>query len=266
MSASRGVIAGVWRWRRLVRELARRDFKARYAGSLLGATWAVVEPGVHFALYWVVFDRLLGTRLASGEGVGPFALYLISGLLPFLAIQEMMLRSVGLAREQASMLRHVNVPVEVLISGALLAVAARQGLALSLVIVACGVAGTLGVAQLPWLLGGLAILLVAGWGAALVLFPVGAFLPDASQAVTIGSTVLFFSTPIVYREAIVPAGLRLWFNVNPLAGLVDLFRAGLVGGAVSLPRVAVTAAVAVACVGLGVGVLRRRASTVRDVV
>lgn len=266
MTSLAGVIASVWRWRRLVRELARRDFQARYAGSLLGAVWAVLQPAVHFALYWVVFDRLLGTRLASSEGVGPFALYLLSGLVPYLAMQEMLQRAVGLAHEQAALIRHVNVPVEVLVSGALLGVAARQAVALALVAVACGLAGTLGLAQLPALALGLGVLLAAGWGAALSLFVVGAYVPDSQQVVAVGSMVALFATPIVYREGAVSSHLRGWFDVNPLTGLVDLFRAGLVGGAVSPARTAFAAAVALLCVGSGLWVLRRRAASVRDVV
>lgn len=266
MTSSWGTLVAVWRWRRLVRELARRDFKARYAGSLLGAAWAVVQPGVHFALYWVVFDRLLGTRLASGEGVGPFPLYLLSGLVPFLALQEMLQRAVGLAHEQAALIRHVNVPVEVLVSGALLGVAARQAVALALVMVACGLAGTLAVAQLPALALGLGLLLLAAWGAALSLFVVGAYIPDSQQVVAVGSMVALFATPIVYREAAVSAQLRGWFDFNPLTGFVELFRVGLVGGAVSPNRAVLAAAVAVLCVGSGLWVLRRRAVSVRDVV
>lgn len=266
MEPNQGVLAAVWKWRRLVRELARRDFRARYAGSLLGAAWAVLEPAVHFGLYWVVFDRLLGTRLAASDGVGPFALYLIAGMLPFMAFQEMLLRAVGLAREQAHVLRHVNVPVAVVVSGALLAVAARQGLALVIVVGACGVAGTLSLAKLPLLLVGLVLLAVAGWGTALVLFPVGAYLPDAAQAVSIGTTVLFFVTPIVYREAIVPVGMRGWFDINPLSGLVDLFRAALIGGPVTLHRTLLVGAVALVCAASGVWMIRRRALAVRDIV
>lgn len=266
MTSSWGTVASVWRWRRLVRELARRDFQARYAGSLLGAAWAVLQPAVHFGLYWVVFDRLLGTRLASGDGVGPFALYLLSGLVPYLALQEMLQRAVGLAHEQAALIRHVNVPVEVLVSGALLGVVARQMVALVIVAAACGVVGTLGVAQLPALLLGLGMLLVAGWGVALTLFVVGAYVPDSQQVVAVGSMVALFATPIVYREEAVPAHLRGWFDLNPLTGLVDLFRVGLVGGAISSRRTALAGAVAVLCVGVGLWALRRRAASVRDVV
>ena len=266
MISSWGVVASVWRWRRLVRELARRDFQARYAGSLLGAAWAVVQPAVHFGLYWVVFDRLLGTRLASGDGVGPFALYLLSGLVPFLALQEMLQRAVSLAQEQAALIRHVNVPVEVLVSGALLGVAARQAVALVLVAAACGLVGTLGVAQLPALALGLGMLLVAGWGVALTLFVVGAFAPDSQQVVAVGSLVALFATPIVYREAAVPAHFRGWFDVNPLTGLVDLFRVGLVGGTLSPTRTTLAAVVTVLCVGAGLWLLQRRAASVRDVV
>src|SRR4030042_1570980 len=154
------VLSSVWRWRRLVWELARRDFKARYAGSALGAAWAVLEPLVQFALYLTVFSYFLGMRLEGRPGVGLFGVYLISGLVPFLAFQESVMRATGLARERAQLVRHVNVPLEVVLAGALTAVLARHGVALLLVVGVAAGFGTLAPAGLPWLLGGLGVLVV----------------------------------------------------------------------------------------------------------
>ena len=126
------IIRELWRWRRLVGELARRDFKARYAGSVLGGAWSVLEPLVQFGLYLTVFGVFLGMRLEGKAGVGNFGLYLISGLVPFAAFQESVTRATGLARERAQLVRHVNVPLEVLLAGTLAAVFARNGVALLL--------------------------------------------------------------------------------------------------------------------------------------
>ncbi len=239
------IIQELWRWRRLVGELARRDFKARYAGSALGAAWSVLEPLVQFGLYLVVFGVFLGMRLEGRPGVGNFGLYLISGLVPFGAFQESVTRATGLVRERAQLVRHVNVPLEVVLAGTLVAVLARQGIALAVVIAVAAAAGTLSASGFLWLAAGIVVLTVAVFGLALGLTVAGAFLPDLVQIVGTGTMVLFFLTPVVYPASQVPAALARYMPANPLWGIVQSFHAALAGepaGALSFAAAAAFAA------------------------
>lgn len=240
------IIQELWRWRRLAGELARRDFRARYAGSALGAAWSVLEPLVQFGLYLVVFGVFLGMRLEGRPGVGHFGLYLISGLVPFAAFQESVTRATGLVRERAQLVRHVNVPLEVVLAGTLAAVLARQGIALAVVIAVAAAAGTLSATGLLWLAAGTVVLTIAVFGLALGLTVAGAFLPDLAQIVGTGTMVLFFLTPVVYPASQVPAALARYMPVNPLWGIVQSFHAALAGepaGAASFAAAAAFAAV-----------------------
>lgn len=260
------IFPSVWRWRRLIVQLALRELRARYAGSVLGGAWAVLEPAVQFALYLTVFSYFLGMRLESHAGVSSFALYLISGLVPFQMLQECLLRAAGFARAQAGLVRHVNVPLEVLLAGAILAVVARHFLSLALVAVVAVALGTASLSGVPVTLLGLALLISGMVGLALALVPAGAFIPDLVQVVGTATSVLFFLTPIVYPLSALPAGAARWMSYNPLAGLIGAVRAGFLGGAPAVAMVASGAAVAAASLLLGLVVFSRRASAVRDVV
>ena len=59
--------AELYQSRHLIWKLAKNDFKKRYAGSYLGAVWAMVQPVVTVLMYYIVFDVIMGTgnRLAS---------------------------------------------------------------------------------------------------------------------------------------------------------------------------------------------------------
>ncbi len=258
------IIRELWRWRRLVGELARRDFKARYAGSALGAAWSVLEPLVQFALYLTVFGVFLGMRLEGNAGVGNFGLYLISGLVPFAAFQESVVRATGLARERVELGRHVNVPLEVLLAGSLAAVFARQGVALAIVIAVAAAAGTVTAGGLLWLLAGIAVLTVTVFGLALGLVVVGAFLPDLAQVVGTATMVLFFLTPIVYPVSQVPHAVAGYMPANPLWGILSCFRTALVGGPPPAGSFALAAACAAAFFVLGALVFEARRRQVPD--
>jgi lipopolysaccharide transport system permease protein len=260
------LIGSVWRWRRLVKDLALRELRGRYAGSVLGGVWTVLEPLVHFALYFTVFSYFLGMRLEGRPGVSTFGLYLVSGLVPFLALQECLVRATSLARSQALLVRHVSVPLEVLLAGALLAIVARHAVSLVMVLAAALALGTIAWSAMPWFVVGAVMLLAGGWGLALALVPAGAFLPDLTQVVSTGTMVMFFLTPIVYPASQVPRALAGWLLYNPLVGLIDAFRMPLLGEAPALGRVLVALVCSVLFVLLGSSFFRRRCQAVRDLV
>ena len=261
-----GIMRQVWVWRRLVLSLAAREFRARYAGSVFGAIWAILEPLVQFLLYLTVFSWFLGMRLEGKPGVASFALYLMSGLVPYLAFQESLLRAVNLAREQAQLVRHVNVPLEVLLAGSLTAIFARHAVTMVLVLVAAAIGGALAWPGVLWLLFGVMVLVLAAFGLALALVPSGAFLPDLGQFLGTGLTVLFFMTPIVYSAAVLPKGLAPWMVGNPVADILKAFRAGVVGLAIAPVEAAVAVGFALVALLFGGWVFAARSQAVRDVV
>ena len=55
----------IWQSRKLILQLAKNDFKKRYAGSYLGAVWAMVQPVVTVAMYYIVFDIIMDSVIDS---------------------------------------------------------------------------------------------------------------------------------------------------------------------------------------------------------
>lgn len=80
---SRKTISLIWK-------LSRNDFKTRYAGSYLGALWAMVQPVVTVLMYYIVFDKIFQSRseaVAGGIPV-PYVLFLTAGLVPWFYFSE----------------------------------------------------------------------------------------------------------------------------------------------------------------------------------
>ena len=76
--------------RRLIWRLAKNDFKRRYAGSYMGAVWAMVQPVVTVAMYFVVFQVIMDQRIQlAGKGVEvPYLVFLTAGLVPWFYFSE----------------------------------------------------------------------------------------------------------------------------------------------------------------------------------
>ena len=67
--------------RSLIWSLAKNDFKKRYAGSYLGAIWAMVQPVVTVVMYYIVFDKIFQTKAQAmaGDMPIPYVLFLTAG-------------------------------------------------------------------------------------------------------------------------------------------------------------------------------------------
>jgi lipopolysaccharide transport system permease protein len=222
----------LWRWRKLVGGLARRDFDARYRSSALGFAWTVLEPAVQFGLYLVAFSLLLGTRLAQTPSMAPFGLFVISGLVPFWVFQEVLSRSAGVVRESAALVRHVRLPLEVLLASAVLSTLARNAVAFLLVLVVAFFLGTVSMAGLPWVLVGVLVLVTISLGSGLVAMVLTGFVPDVARLVGVIGNVVFFASPVAYPlTAVLPERYREVAYVNPFVGMLDAFRCGLLGSA-----------------------------------
>lgn len=85
-----GAVTELYQNRHLIWKLAKNDFKKRYAGSWMGAVWAMVQPVVTVVMYWLVFDVIMhgaGTAMRGGGEI-PFVLFLTAGLVPWFYFTE----------------------------------------------------------------------------------------------------------------------------------------------------------------------------------
>lgn len=74
----------------LIWKLSKNDFKNRYAGSYLGALWAMVQPVITVIMYYIVFDKIFQSRseaVAGGIPI-PYVLFLTAGLVPWFYFSE----------------------------------------------------------------------------------------------------------------------------------------------------------------------------------
>lgn len=84
------ILKDVFTNRKLLMNLAKNDFKTKYAGSYLGIIWAFVQPIITVLLYWFVFEKALnaGSQFTK-EGIEvPYVLWLVAGLVPWFFYQD----------------------------------------------------------------------------------------------------------------------------------------------------------------------------------
>jgi ABC-type polysaccharide/polyol phosphate export permease len=210
----------------LLRELIKRDFQARFAGSALGLTWAVLQPLSLLLLYWFVFTFMIpGGRLGLASAVGnePYLYFLIAGLVPWLGFNEGLIRSTGAIVENAALVRRLALRRELLVVVPNVSALIFQGVGLALFVVFLAVTGASlrGLWLLPF-----AILMqfALQFGIGLVLSGVYVMFRDLMQVIGFALSIVFYLSPILYP---ISGRFEKLFFWNPLTPLLGLFRSAL---------------------------------------
>ncbi len=225
------------RHRILLRRLTRREFEARYRGSILGLTWAVITPVTMMAVYTFVFHSVLAARWpghAVDDRMG-YALNLLAGLIVFNVIAECLGRAPRLILENPSYVKKLVFPVEILPVVALLGalISASIGcLVLLLLQWATGGPPSPAILLLPLLVMPLLSLCL---GVTYLLAALGVFLRDIGQIIGPLVMVLMFLSPVFYPAESVPQPWRDWLELNPLAAAIGWVRGVILLG--NLPSV-----------------------------
>ena len=230
-------------WLRLVRvhryliwELARQELKDRYTGQALGAIWFVAYPLIQIGVYLFVFQVVFKIRVGNGSGIpSDYAVYLLSGLIPWLALQETMAKSTSLVSANANLAKQMVFPLEVLPIKAVMVAVATQLVAFSLLLAYVGIVHQ----RIFWtcaLLPGLIALQMCGMlGVAYCLAAVGTFLRDLREVVAVISLVGLYLLPVFYLPEMVPAKLRPVLYLNPFSYTVWCYQDVLYFGTITRP-------------------------------
>ncbi|HEV8415914.1 MAG TPA: ABC transporter permease [Bryobacteraceae bacterium] len=218
----------VWRHRKLIGSMVRRDILSRYRGSFGGTLWTFLNPLLLMATYFFVFGVVLRTRFGNDTSRTGFVLYFLAGMLPWLAFSEAVGRSPYVILEYRSFVKKIVFPLETLPVNLVISGAVTE--AFGLVIFVIGLLAVRGaipfsVVWLPMLLIP-QILFTAGF--AWILAATGVYVRDLGQVTGYLLTLWFFLTPICYPETSLdqlPAGAITLLRFNPLFVLVRAYRA-----------------------------------------
>src|SRR5687768_16465545 len=170
----------------LLKEMVVRDLRSRYAGSGLGLAWVVHRPILWMVLYSAVFSVIL--RVPVEPEFAGFPEFLMSGLLPWMAIQEGISRSASVLPDNAMMVKKAVFPIETLVLSAVLTAVINQVVAFvifGVYLVFVGHLSTWALLALP----ALAVQVLLTYGIGCLAATVTAFVRDAGHAIGILLTV-----------------------------------------------------------------------------
>jgi len=224
--------ASLWRNRRLLTQMIRREVVGRYRGSVFGLAWSFFNPIVLLAIYTFVFSEVFKMRwgVSGDESKAQFAVVLFAGIVIYSLFAEVLVRAPTMIVSNVNYVKRVVFPLEIL---PVIAV----GTALFHSFVSLGVlvaAFVLFNGYVHWTVIFAPVVLlplvVLTLGVAWILASLSVFLRDVGQTIGIITMALMFLSPVFYPVTALPERLRPWLMLNPLTFIIEQAREVLIWG------------------------------------
>jgi lipopolysaccharide transport system permease protein len=233
----------IWRRRELLYFLIWRDVKVRYKQTLLGVTWAVLQPVFTLLIFTIFFGRL--AKMPS-DGI-PYPLFAFAALVPWQLFAN------GLTQASNSLVNNSNLITKIYFPRPLIPLAAVLA---GLVDFLVGMVLLIGMmyyyqvhlqASVVYLPIFLLLCLVTCLGAGLWTAALQVAYRDIRHVLPFAVQMWMFATPIAYPSSLLREPWRTVYALNPMVGVVEGFRAALLGAHTG-SGTAVIASAVVACV------------------
>jgi ABC-type polysaccharide/polyol phosphate export permease len=210
-------IVSLNRYRFLLSQLVKRDFKIKYRGSFLGILWSVLNPLLNMIVLSIVFSQVF-------RAVDNYKMFLLSGLTVFNYYSEASNNAINSIVVNFNLITKVYfprfiIPLSKVISSAI-------NLTISVIVffilgAFLGIKMWWGIILIPFML---VFLVLFTSGISFILSTLQVFFRDAQHLYSVLLTIWMYSTPILYPIDIIPISLQPLFKANPLYIYIDFFR------------------------------------------
>lgn len=256
-------LGSLWDYRELFYFLIWRDIKLRYKQTALGIVWAVLQPFMTMILFSIFFGYL--AKIPS-DGI-PYPVFAYTALLPW----QLFASSLGAAGNSLVMNQslitkiyfpRLIVPLSAVFVGLV-------DFAISFVVLLglmsyYGIYPSLAILTVPFFVL-LAVSTALAFG--LWLSALNVQYRDVQLAIPFLTQLWLFATPVAYPSSLIPDPWRAWYGLNPMVGVIEGFRWGLLGQANSMgSSMVISIAVVVILLVSGLIYFRRTERTFADVV
>jgi lipopolysaccharide transport system permease protein len=215
-------VKSIWRNRKLMGSMVRRDILSRYRGSFGGTVWTFLNPLLLMATYFFVFGVVLRTEFGDNTRTA-YVLYFLAGMLPWLAFSEAVGRSPWVILEYRSFVKKIVFPLETLPVNLVISGAVTE--AFGLLIFVVGLLAVRGAVpgSIVWLPLVIIPQLLFTAGLCWILAATAVYARDLGQVMGYLLTLWFFLTPICYPESKLGEAVRV-LRWNPIFTLVKAYR------------------------------------------
>jgi len=210
----------LWQYRDLFYFLVWRDIKTRYAQSVLGIGWAVIQPIFSMIVFTIVFGKL--ARINS-DGV-PYAIFSYTALVPWTYFSGALSGSSGSLLSASGMMTKVYFPRLVIPISPVMSKLVDFMIAFIILLGMMAYFGfypTIEILFLPFLI---LLMMLTASGMGMWLTAMSIQYRDINYAMGFFVQLMMYGAPVVYPASNVPEQFRILYGCFPMAGVIEGFR------------------------------------------
>ncbi len=219
-------LSELWRYRELLYFLAWRDIKVRYKQAALGACWAILQPLLTMIIFTLFFGKLVGV---PSNGV-PYPLFAYCALVLWTYFSGVVGQAGQSMLGNTNLITKVYFPRVVMPASNALSGLLDLAIGLSLLVPMLAYYRVQPGWSLLWAPVLLLGLILFTTGTSLILSALIVRFRDVKYTVPFVIQLGLFITPVIYPTSLIPRRFQALAALNPLAGIVDGFRACLFPG------------------------------------
>lgn len=225
----------LWRYRELFWFLAWRDILVRYKQAVLGVAWAVLKPFLTMVVFTIVFGKLAGFSEKKGMTFETYAVLTLAGLLPWQFFANAMAESSNSLVGSSNMISKIYFPRLIIPASAVISGAVDFAIGLVIlfgVMIWAGVSWQLHLLLLPVFF---LVAFAAAFAIGLWLSALNVRYRDVKYIVPFIVQMGIYASPVAFPSSLVREKFGdtvfFLFSLNPMVGVIDGFRWGVLGAA-----------------------------------
>ena len=209
----------VWQYRELLVQLFWTSVKLRHVGSVLGFFWTLLNPFLYIITYWLVFSIFIRMDISN------YPLFLIPGFLAWNFFAASLNNSSEAIINSKDLISKIAFPKEILVIINIAVPLFDFLIAVILYFIVINlIPGAYNYSPITLMLPLIILLQVLViFGFALIIACASVYFRDIPQLVQVGTTLLFFLTPIFYPISFIPGKWHYIFQLNPMAVIITFY-------------------------------------------
>lgn len=218
-------LGGLWAYRELFYFLIWRDVKVRYKQTVLGVTWAILQPVVMIVIFSLIFGRVAGI---PSDGI-PYALFAYAGVVTWTFFSSAVTKSGNSLVSSAHLIAKVYFPRMIIPVAAVGAAVVDLIFAFAVLVPLMIYYRATPTWQVVMILPLFLLLLFLALGVGMWLAALNVKYRDVGFGLPFLIQVWMFLSPVIYPSSALPPKLRAAMMFNPVSGIIEAFRSALFG-------------------------------------
>jgi lipopolysaccharide transport system permease protein len=215
----------LWEYRELLYFFVWRDLKVRYKQTILGISWAIIQPFFTMVIFSLFFGRLAEV---DSDGL-PYPIFSFAALVPWTFFANALSNASNSLISSANMLKKIYFPRITLPIATVFAGLVDFVLAFSVLLGMMWYYDLSPTVNIIWLPLFLLLALITSLGVSFWLSAMNVQFRDVRYTIPFLTQAWFFATPIAYSSSLLPEPWKTLYGLNPMAGVVESFRWALLG-------------------------------------